>query len=123
MESPPPASFQRRLIETTLDDLPPQLRDELAAFGEQTPEIERVYVCWVESVTEGLEPVRGLDVAVKLRQSVDTPEDAYDAARTVLTRFSRASPRLAEQMSIRVLADRAVPAWDAKALLIFRGLC
>lgn len=121
MTIPPEAlePHQQRLLPTTPDDVPPDVRDELGAFCADAPEVEAGYVCRVERVRPGREPQASLSFILKLARPISVPEDARSETRAVCDRFIRQHPRLARQLGVGVLADRAVPAWEKNAQKVY----
>lgn len=110
---------QQRLLPTTPDDVPPDVRDELGAFCADAPEVEAGYVCRVERVRPGREPQESLSFIVKLARPISVPEDARSETRAVCDRFIRQHPGLARQLGVGVLADRAGPAWEKNGQKIY----
>jgi hypothetical protein len=119
MEARPPMGFQQHLLDTSAEDVPPSVRTALRDFCEATPEAQAGYVCRVERVRDGADPERELHFAVKLARHVDRPDDARADSLAVLTRLRERDVELAKDVGLTVLADRAVPAWEAKGQRIF----
>jgi hypothetical protein len=121
MTIPPEAlePHQRRLLPTTPDDVPPDVRDELGAFCADAPEVEAAYVCRVELTWPGREPEQRLQFSLKLAQPVRERDDAQPEQRALFHRFIRHYPDLARQFGVGVLADRAAPAWDKNAQKVY----
>ena len=110
---------QQRLLPTTPDDVPPDVRDELGAFCAESPEVEAGYVCRVERVWPGREPQESLSFILKLARPISVPEDARPETRAVCDRFIRQHPNLARQLGVGVLADRAIPAWEKNGQKVY----
>ncbi len=110
---------QRRLLPTTPDDVPPEVRDELGAFCADAPEVEAAYLCRVERIWPGRESEQRLEFSVKLARPVREREDARPETRALFHRFIREHPDLARQFGVGVLADRAVPAWQKNAQIVY----
>ena len=110
---------QRRLLPTTPDDVPPDVRDELGAFCADDPDVEAAYVCRVELIWPGREPEQRLQFSVKLAQPVRERDDAQPEQRALLHRFIRQHPDLARQLGVGVLAERALPAWQKNAQNVY----
>lgn len=121
MTIPPEAlePHQRRLLPTTPDDVPPDVRDELGAFCADAPEVEAAYVCRVELTWPDREPEQRLQFSVKLAQPVRERDDAQPEQRALFHRFIRQHPDLARQLGVGVLADRAGPAWEKNGQKIY----
>ena len=121
MTIPPEAlePHRRRLLPTTPDDVPPDVRNELGAFCADAPEVEAAYLCRVELIWPGREPEQRLQFSLKLAQPVRERHDAQPETRALFHRFIRQHPDLARQFGVGVLADRAVTAWQKNAQNVY----
>lgn len=83
------------------------------------PEIEAAYICAVENVYDGAEPVQALRFCVQLTRPVDSPADSRAILSAIAQRLAESHPELMRELGCGVLADRAVPAWHAHALRVY----
>ena len=109
---------REQLLATTPDDLPSGYADALEAFCRDTGSVARGYVCAVE-VTREAGPERQLRFSVKLSQTVAEPADAHDVLLSLLSKLGESHLPLMTELGIGVLADRAVDAWEAKAVRVY----
>jgi hypothetical protein len=92
--------------------------DDLRAFCEGDEDVEAGYVCSVEQSKDD-STWNALRFEVKLRFPVDAPGDSRDVSPKLAKQFHERHPELMGEVGLRVLADRAVPAWDKNALRLF----
>jgi hypothetical protein len=106
------------LLPTARADVPAELANALAQLCADVGEVERGYVCAVMVEESGRETARELQFCVKVRAAVT---EADDAQATLFKLFDRLPdlPVVLNEVGFGVLADRAVSAWEAKALLIY----
>jgi hypothetical protein len=112
-------TYHPRLLPTTEADIPPNVFASLGSFCATCPEVDRGYVCRVERLAAGVDPLERLAFAIKVVTPVDAPSDGVVESRNVLERFSRENRDLAEEVGLTLLADRAVPVWENQAVRIF----
>ena len=113
-----PLRTEETLLPTAPSDVPAELASALAQFCADVGEVERGYVCAVMVEGSGREPERELQFCVKVRTAVTNPDEAQATSLNLLERLLDL-PGVLNEVSFGVLADRAVPAWESKALLIY----
>src|SRR4051794_34973131 len=110
---------RQRLIPTPPDALDPALADAVADFCEHSPEVESAYVCLVEKERDGREAERVLQLKVKLRKTVEQPDDSRPETLELLGRLAERHLDVARTLGFGVLAARAVPTWERRGLQLF----
>lgn len=99
--------------------MPAEYVDALARFCADAVGVERGYICAVGVDRDGAESERRLTFCVKLDAPVSEPQDSREAALGLLTRLSQSEPDLVRELGFGVMADRAVAAWEAKAIRVY----
>jgi hypothetical protein len=118
--SPPKGGHVEQLLDTAPNDVPTDYAVALGRFCSVTPGVERGYICAVRIEREGVDPEDVLKFSMKLETPVSEPEDSREAALSVLKALSRSEPQLLRELGgVGVLADRAVPAWEARAVRVW----
>ena len=68
----------------------------------------------------GREPSwKGLPFCVQSGSAVNSPDDSRDKLMAIAVKLGASHPELVRQVGCGVLADRAVPAWQVLALVVF----
>jgi hypothetical protein len=116
---PLPGGHSEQLLPTSVQDVPPEYVEALARFCADATEIARGYICTVEVERDGAETERQLKFCVKLDALVSEPQDSRETSFALVTRLSESQPHLVRELGFGVMADRAVAAWEAKALRIY----
>jgi hypothetical protein len=111
--------FRQRLLPTPAGSVPAEYAETLRAFCATVPEIEAAYVCAVENVYDGAEPVQALRFCAQITSPVDTAADSQAVLAAIAPRLAEAHPELMRELGCGVLADRAVPAWQEHALRVY----
>lgn len=93
--------------------------DALRSFCEEADSVEAGYVCLVERRREGAQPETALNFCMKLTTPVDAPGDSREQSRALARRLHELHPELMRELGSRVMADRAVRAWEKYALRVF----
>jgi len=120
-EPTPPAVrpwFRERVLKTAADAVSAERLDDLRAFCEGDEDVAAGYVCSVEQSKDD-STWNVLRFAVKLLFPVDAPGDSRDVSQKFAKQFHERHQELMGEVGLRVLADRAVPAWDKNALRLF----
>ncbi|MBV8256194.1 MAG: hypothetical protein JO073_00100 [Actinobacteria bacterium] len=113
---PLPASFCARLLPTETDSVDPAAAAAIREFCEASPEVEVAYVCSQEHTGADV-PLR---LAFKLVAPVSEPADSRATQRDLVHRLGRTQPELLHRFGgLVVIADRAVPAWNAYGIRVF----
>lgn len=108
--------MSQRLVRTMPDSLPPGLADRIAELCNDRRDVEAAWLCAVE--TDAQE--QRLQLGIKLRTSVSRPEDLGHQPMELIRAVTAVDPGLLRELPLAILADRAVPAWESRGILIFR---
>ena len=111
--------FRQRLLPTPAAGVPAEYAETLRVFCATVPEIEAAYICAVEQVYDGAEPVQALRFCAQITSPADSPADSRAILSAIAPKLAEAHPELMRELGCGVLADRAVPAWHAHALRVY----
>ena len=115
---PLPPGFRERLLQTTPDVVSSDEVDAMRAFCAGEGAVEAAYVRSVERTRDD-KTWSAVRFAVTLTDPVDGPDDSRSLSLELATRLTDRHPVLIRELGICVLADRAVPAWEKNAVLVF----
>jgi hypothetical protein len=111
-------SFREQLLQTETNAVAPETVDVIQAFCRASPDVEAAYVCAAERISEGEEPIRVLVLALAI--PVDGRGDSDATTFELTRRFSREHPDVMRRLGLRVLTDRAVPAFEHYGVRVYR---
>jgi hypothetical protein len=114
-----PPSFREQLVPTEPNAVDVEIAERIQLFCRISPDVEAAYICAAERTHEGEEPTHELLLGVKLTIPVNGPGDSGTRTFELTRRFSAEHPDLLKRLGFRVLADRAVPAFEHYGLQVY----
>lgn len=120
VEIPPlPPPFREQLLATDNKAVDTEIADAIRTFCHTAPDIEAAYICAAERTQGGDGATQVLVFAVKLTIPINGPGDSGSRTFELTRRFSHDHPDLMHSLGFRVLADRAVPAFEHYGMRVY----